>query len=244
VELTHGAIDAFNRRDLGAYLALQDPEVEFLPYEVYLEGGDPYRGHAGIRQWWEDVFAVFPDIRAEVYEIRVFGYRTLVHGCLGGQGAGSGAPMERTMWLVNEWRAPLFSRLGGPLTRDNKSTLLQPRESRRQFRDATSARAVAVALRPERPRDQRGLWLPLTPGKRSPPPCLWRIPGGGPGSGPGPALPSTRDFCNRHHRRSEAQRGAIGAAGQPSQASGETLANRPRRKSRSAGWDASSSAIL
>src|SRR5437016_11170994 len=47
-----------------------------------------------------------------------------------------------------------------------------------------------------------------------------------------------------HHRRSEAQRGAIGAAGQPSQASDETLANRPRRKSRSAGWDASSSAIL
>ena len=47
-----------------------------------------------------------------------------------------------------------------------------------------------------------------------------------------------------HHGRSEAQRGAIGAAGQPSQASDETLANRPRRKSRSAGWDASSSAIL
>src|SRR2546422_6411504 len=47
-----------------------------------------------------------------------------------------------------------------------------------------------------------------------------------------------------HHRRSEAHRGAIGAAGQPSQASDETLANRPRRKSRSAGWDASSSAIL
>ena len=47
-----------------------------------------------------------------------------------------------------------------------------------------------------------------------------------------------------HYRRSEPQRGAIGAAGQPSQASDETLANRPRRKSRSAGWDASSSAIL
>jgi ketosteroid isomerase-like protein len=104
VELTHRAIDAFNRRDVGAYLALQDPDVEFVPYEVYLEGGDPYRGHAGIRQWWEDVFAVFPDIRAEVYEVRGFGEKTLVHGCLRGQGAGSGAPMERTMWLVNEWR--------------------------------------------------------------------------------------------------------------------------------------------
>ena len=47
-----------------------------------------------------------------------------------------------------------------------------------------------------------------------------------------------------HHKRSEVQRGAIGAAGQPIEASDETLANRSRRKSRSAGWDASSSAIL
>jgi hypothetical protein len=34
VELNYAVIDAFNRRDLGAYLALQDPEVVFLPYEV------------------------------------------------------------------------------------------------------------------------------------------------------------------------------------------------------------------
>ena len=93
-----------NRRDLRAYLALKDPDLEFTPYEVYLEGGDPYRGHAGIRQWWENVFAVFPDMRAEVYEIRDFGDRTLVRGYLRGQGAGSGAPMERTLWLVMKWR--------------------------------------------------------------------------------------------------------------------------------------------
>jgi ketosteroid isomerase-like protein len=104
VESTSRVIDAFNRRDLQAYLALMDPDVEFIPYEVYLEGGNPYRGHAGIRRWWEDVFAVFPDIRAEVYEIRDFGDRTLIHGCLRGQGAGSGAPMERTMFLVTQWR--------------------------------------------------------------------------------------------------------------------------------------------
>ena len=104
VERTHRDIDAFNRRDLRAYLALKDPDLEFTPYEVYLEGGDPYRGHAGIRQWWENVFAAFPDMRAEVYEIRDFGDRTLVHGRLRGQGAGSGAPMDRTLWLVMKWR--------------------------------------------------------------------------------------------------------------------------------------------
>jgi hypothetical protein len=104
VELQYRAIDAFNRRDLGAYLALQDPEVEFTPYEVWVQGGEPYRGHAGVRSWWEESFAVFPDLRAEVYEVRDFGDKTFTRGSLRGQGAGSGASIERPMWLANKWR--------------------------------------------------------------------------------------------------------------------------------------------
>jgi hypothetical protein len=104
VELHYRAIDAFNRRDLGAYLTLNDPAVEFTPYEVWVQGGEPYRGHAGVRSWWEESFAVFPDLRAEVYEIRDFGNRTFVRGRIRGQGAGSGVSIERPMWLANKWR--------------------------------------------------------------------------------------------------------------------------------------------
>jgi len=104
VELMHRAIDAFNRRDLDSFLALMGPEVEFTPYEVWVQGGHPYRGHAGVRSWWEESFEVLPDLRAEVYEVRDLGDRTFVHGCLRGHGAGSGAPIERTMWLAVEWR--------------------------------------------------------------------------------------------------------------------------------------------
>jgi hypothetical protein len=104
VQRNYQLIEAFNRRDLQAYLELIDPECEFIPYEVYLEGGDAYRGHAGVRRWWEELFAVLPDVRAEVFEIRDFGSRTVVHGRIYGQGAGSGAPIERTMWLATEWR--------------------------------------------------------------------------------------------------------------------------------------------
>jgi hypothetical protein len=42
VDLNYRAIDAFNRRDLGAYLALTDPDIEFTPYEVWVQGGSPY----------------------------------------------------------------------------------------------------------------------------------------------------------------------------------------------------------
>jgi hypothetical protein len=104
VELHHRATDAFNRRDLGAYLALMDPEVEFTPYEVWVQGGEPYRGHAGVRSWWEESFAVLPDLSGELDEVRDFGDTTLGCGRIRGQGAGSGAGVERGMWVVARWR--------------------------------------------------------------------------------------------------------------------------------------------
>jgi hypothetical protein len=104
VDLYHQAVDAFNRRDLIAYLATQDPEVEFTPYEVSVQGGEPYRGHAGVRSWWEESFAVFPDLSAEIYAVRDLGDRVFAHGRIRGQGAGSGASIERAMWAIVEWR--------------------------------------------------------------------------------------------------------------------------------------------
>jgi hypothetical protein len=41
VELSHRANDAFNRRDLDAFLALMDPGVEFTPYERAIQGLGP-----------------------------------------------------------------------------------------------------------------------------------------------------------------------------------------------------------
>ncbi len=104
VELNLRVIEAFNRRDLGAYLELTDPDVELVPYEVKVQGGRPYRGHFGVRSWWEESFAVFPDLRAEIHEARDLGDCVLVRGRILGQGAGSGAPIERSIWLVAEWR--------------------------------------------------------------------------------------------------------------------------------------------
>jgi hypothetical protein len=103
VEMTYEAIDAFNRRDLDAFLAVMDRDVEFTPYERAIEGLGPYRGHDGIRTWWAESFEVLPDLRAEIYEVGDLGDRTFVRGRLSEQGAGSGAPIERTMWLAIGW---------------------------------------------------------------------------------------------------------------------------------------------
>ena len=104
IERVHEVIDAFNRRDLGAYLALTDPDVEFTPYEAALQGGEPYRGHAGVRTWWEEAFAVLPDLKVEIKEAQDLQDMTFVHGRGRGQGAGSGVPVEMAMWLAVRWR--------------------------------------------------------------------------------------------------------------------------------------------
>ena len=104
VELHRQAHDAFNRRDLASFLSLVSPDVEFTPYEVAVQGGDPYRGHPGVRSWWEETFAVLPDLRVETYDIRAYGNKTLAHGRLYARGAGSGASIERTLWQAAEWR--------------------------------------------------------------------------------------------------------------------------------------------
>jgi ketosteroid isomerase-like protein len=102
VELAHRAVDALNRRDLGAYLALMDDDVEAVPRLVAMEGG--YHGHDGIRRWWQNLLDAFPDYTVEVVEVRDLGDLTFIALRNRGRGAGSDAPIERRLWMLAEWR--------------------------------------------------------------------------------------------------------------------------------------------
>jgi ketosteroid isomerase-like protein len=102
VELSHQVFDAFNRRDLGAYLELMDAEVEAVPLLVAMTGD--YHGHAGIRRWWENLLDVFPDFAVEPVEVRDLGNLTLAALRFGGRGAGSETPFEQAVWQLGEWR--------------------------------------------------------------------------------------------------------------------------------------------
>ena len=104
VSLFRQVIDAFNRRDFDAYLALMDPSVEFMPYERAVEGLGPYRGHDGVRTWLENSLQSIPDLRAELHDVRSRGDKTFARGRLYGTGAESGATFDRTLWLANKWR--------------------------------------------------------------------------------------------------------------------------------------------
>ena len=68
-------LDAFNRRDLDAFVALADDGIEVESRLVAMEGG--YHGHEGLRTWWADFLGAFPDYKLEVEELRDLGDVTL-----------------------------------------------------------------------------------------------------------------------------------------------------------------------
>lgn len=102
VELHHRALDAFNRRDLDAFLALMDANVEANSRLVAIEGG--YHGHDGIRRWWANLLDTRPDFTIEVVEMHDLGDLTLAVVRNRGHGAGSDIPIEQRLWHVAEWR--------------------------------------------------------------------------------------------------------------------------------------------
>jgi ketosteroid isomerase-like protein len=104
VELTRRAYDAFNRRDLEAFLAFVDPQVEFTTRYMEMEGDPYYRGHDGVREWWRTLLGIFLDFNVEVLEVRDLGDLVIAPLRIRGHGLDSGVPIEETLWAAGELR--------------------------------------------------------------------------------------------------------------------------------------------
>jgi uncharacterized protein len=98
VEAGYGAL---NSGDLEAFLTLTAEDVDFTSMVAEAEG-TIFRGHAGVRAWWETVRGAFEDVSWEVLEARGSGDRGVIHirmtGTLGG------VPVEQTMWQATALR--------------------------------------------------------------------------------------------------------------------------------------------
>jgi hypothetical protein len=94
VELFYRSVEAFNRRDLDAVLALMDDDVEIASRIVVIEGG-----------WWQNWLDTWPDYKVEVLEVRDIGDVTFAALRNLGHGAGSQVSFEDTIWRLDQWRA-------------------------------------------------------------------------------------------------------------------------------------------
>src|SRR5512134_188594 len=103
VELAHRGYDAFNRRDFDAFLRLMDPEIETVTRLMPLEGHS-YNGHDGVRDWWRDLLAIFPDFSIEALGVNARGDFVITLMRVSGHGLDSGTPFEETLWQASKWR--------------------------------------------------------------------------------------------------------------------------------------------
>jgi uncharacterized protein len=81
IELVKAMFAAFAARDLETLLSVADPDIELTAVTGEHAGRtDPYRGHAGIRQYLRDVAAVWEELRLTPREFREAGDLILVTG--------------------------------------------------------------------------------------------------------------------------------------------------------------------
>jgi uncharacterized protein len=79
IETIRSGVEAYNRGKVEDLIALADPEVELVPVRSLLEGGS-YRGHAGVRRFFEEMEVDWAERRVEIEEIRELGDFVLVLG--------------------------------------------------------------------------------------------------------------------------------------------------------------------
>jgi ketosteroid isomerase-like protein len=93
VEIVRRVFDAFNRRDIPAFLEFLDPDVEWVPVLAVLEGR-VYRGHEDIRRWIKDLDTDWEFFEVYYEELRDLGDRVLVSGHWHARGRASGVEVE------------------------------------------------------------------------------------------------------------------------------------------------------
>lgn len=88
-DIARSAFAAFTARDVEALVLLADPGIEFLPVTAMItSNGEPYRGHEGLRRYFEDIERVWDDIRATPREFQTIGDHVVAVGRVYAHGGG------------------------------------------------------------------------------------------------------------------------------------------------------------
>ena len=77
MKIALAVVDAWNRGDREAWLALWDEKAEFYPLRAQLEG-ESYSGHDGLRRFLAEMTQDFEEVRFEVGETRDAGEQMVV----------------------------------------------------------------------------------------------------------------------------------------------------------------------
>jgi ketosteroid isomerase-like protein len=101
VELVRRMHQAFNRRDTETFLALLDPDVEWVPMMARLEGA-VYRGRAEVERWLAGLDHDWEELRTEPREFRDLGDVVLILGSWHARARTSGLVLDAELgaWVA------------------------------------------------------------------------------------------------------------------------------------------------
>ena len=103
VELALLVADAWSRRDVEATVALWDPEGVWYPVLEGIMEGRTYRGHAELRQYFEDLAEFSEESHVEYPEVRDLGDQVLGLGRARFR-FGSGVELDQEVACLYTWR--------------------------------------------------------------------------------------------------------------------------------------------
>lgn len=107
VERDRRLVETFNTRDVEAFIALCDPDIEV--HSVFAAvGGTTYHGHDGVRKWHRDLQETWgEEIRIESEAFFDLGEHTLGFQVIHGRGLQTGVEVAMPCAHVARWREGL-----------------------------------------------------------------------------------------------------------------------------------------
>jgi ketosteroid isomerase-like protein len=106
VEVVRGLYAALSGGDLDTILDGWHPDGVYRAALTQAVEGDAgaYRGHDGLRRWWNDVHESWEDISVDILEMEAAGDSVHVEFVVRGRGIGSGIALEQKQFQVFELR--------------------------------------------------------------------------------------------------------------------------------------------
>ena len=104
IAVAERAMDAFNRRDIDAFIQPTTADFEWFPaLGMAVEGGS-FRGREGTEAYFEVLHTTWEEVRLITDEIRDLGESVVWLGQIEGRGRGSGVPVDAPMGAVFDFR--------------------------------------------------------------------------------------------------------------------------------------------
>lgn len=100
-DIVRSLFEAFSRRELHSALKLMHRDIVFQPMTATVtQGGEPYRGHEGIKRYTEDVETHWQWLTIRLKQIRSAGGAVVALGLVSGSGPGGSFEDAPTTWVV------------------------------------------------------------------------------------------------------------------------------------------------